>query len=104
MSDPIFFKDIIKEFESLYESAIPNVNGLDQQKFKEKNSYFQKYWLMTRRVFLWGLFTWMAKPMWIFGIGYRNTTPNRNILCHLVNYTCAMRKFNLLKQVFSDSF
>lgn len=36
MSDPIFFKDIIKEFEDLYESAIPNVNGLDQQKFKEQ--------------------------------------------------------------------
>lgn len=36
MSDPIFFKDIIKEFENLYESAIPNVNGLDQQKFKEQ--------------------------------------------------------------------
>lgn len=36
MSDPIFFKDIIKEFENLYESAIPNVNELDQQKFKEQ--------------------------------------------------------------------
>ncbi|MFC5919672.1 hypothetical protein ACFPVS_02655 [Neisseria weixii] len=36
MSDPVFFTGIIDEFENLYEQAVPNIDGLDVQAFKQK--------------------------------------------------------------------
>lgn len=36
MSDPIFFRNIIDEFESLYEEAIPNIEGLDAEAFRRQ--------------------------------------------------------------------